>query len=173
MKYKANLICIGDGVTSFLVPLLTWLSSTDIVYVEDEAWTPDEVEEKILTCGNTVALVMHPGDFRNGVLHCGPRVSRAVTVASRAGKDWIFLVPFDVDFAIKTAKKLTLRLHHDADGSDDGGDVNDGLLVDGLEEMMATSDVRMVLGLLALDNEMTSAETTSATAPPTDTTPTT
>jgi hypothetical protein len=170
MKYKANLICIGDGVTSFLVPLLTWLSSMDIVYVEDEAWTPDEVEEKILTLGNTVALVMHPGDFRDGVLHCGPRVSRAVTVASRFGKDWIFLVPFDVDFAIKTAKKLTLRLHHDADGC---ADVSDGLLVDGLDDMMATSDVRMVLGMLALDNETTAAETTSATAPPTDTTPTT
>ena len=170
MKDKAGLLCIGDGVTSFLVPLLTWLSSMDIVYVEDEAWTPDEVEEKILTRGDIVALVMHPNDFRDGVLHCGPRVSRAVTVASRAGKDWIFLVPLDVDFAIKTAKKLTLRLHHDADGC---ADINDGLLVDGLDEMMATSDVRMVLGMLALDNETTAAETTSATAPPTDTTPTT
>jgi hypothetical protein len=81
-------------------------------------------------------------------------------VASRAGKDWIFLVPLDVDFAIKTAKKLTLRLHHDADGSDD---INDGLLVDGLDEMMATSDVRTVLGMLTLDNETTAgADATAA-----------
>jgi hypothetical protein len=166
MKDKAPLICVGDGATVFLVPLLTWLSSMDIVYVEDEAWTPDEVEEKILTRGDIVALVMHPNDFRDGVLHCGPRVSRAVTVASRAGKDWIFLVPLDVDFAIKTAKKLTLRLHHDADGSDA---INDGLLVDGLDEMMATSDVRTVLGMLALDNETTAIPATPAS--PTDTTP--
>lgn len=160
MKDKAGLLCIGDGITSFLVPLLTWLSSMDIVYVEDEAWTPDEVEEKILTRGDIVALVMHPNDFRDGVLHCGPRVSRAVTVASRAGKDWVFLVPLDVDFAIKTAKKLTLRLHHDADGSDA---INDGLLVDGLDEMMTTSDVRTVLGMLALDNETTAeADATAA-----------
>lgn len=144
MKNKAPLICVGDGATAFLVPLLTWLSSMDIVHVEDEAWTPDEVEEKILTCGNTVALVMHPDDFRDGVLHCGPRVSRAVTVASRFGKNWIFLVPFDVDFKIKAAKKLTLRLHHNIS--------DDGLPVDGLDETMATSDVRMILGMLALDN---------------------
>lgn len=167
MRDKTTLLCIGDGATAFLVPLLTWLSSMDIVHVEDEAWTPDEVEEKILTSGsNTVALVMHPDDFRDGVLHCGPHVSRAVTVASRFVKDWIFLVPLDVDFKIKTAKKLTLRLHHNI------GD--DGLLVDGLDEMTATSDVRMILRMLALDNGETTPEATPTVTPTstTDTIPT-
>jgi hypothetical protein len=164
MKNRAPLICVGDGATAFLVPLLTWLSSMEILYVKDEAWTPDEVEEKILTSGNTVALVMHPGDFRDGVLHCGPRVSRALMVASDNSKAWVFLVPLDVDFAIKTAKKLTLRLHHNV------GVDNDGLLVDGLDEMMATSDVRTVLGMLALDNA-TPAKADVTLPRPTDTTP--
>lgn len=156
MSNKANLLCVSDGAAAFLVPILTWLSSMDIVHVDDEDWSLEEVERNVTTRGDTIALVMHPDDFRDGVLHCGPRVSHALTVGSRLKKNWIFLVPVEVDAAIKAAKVLNVRL-------------SEGIAITGLPDGMATSDVRTVLAMLLLDGEATA--TRAATPQTTDTTP--
>ena len=142
MKDKSPLICVGDGATAFLVPILTWLSSMDIVHVDDEDWSLEEIEHNVTTRGDTIALVMHPDDFRDGILHCGPRVSQALTVGSRLKKNWIFLVPVDVDAAVKAAKVLNVRL-------------SEGIAITGLPDGMVTSDVRTVLAMLLLDGETT------------------
>lgn len=151
---KANLLCIGDGAAAFLVPILTWLSSMDIVHVDDEDWSLEEVEHNVTTRGDNIALVMHPDDFRDGVLHCGPRVSRALIVGSRLKKNWIFLVPVEVDAAVKAAKVLNVRL-------------SDGIAITALPDRLVTSDVRTVLAMLLLDGETTA---TTQPPPPTDTT---
>lgn len=155
MKDKAPLICVGDGATAFLVPILTWLSGMDIVHVDDEDWSLEDVERNVATRGDTIALVMHPDDFRDGVLHCGPRVSHALIVSSRLKKHWIFLVPVEVDAAIKAAKVLNVRL-------------SEGIVITCLPDGMATSDVRTVMAMLLLDGKGTTQP-----PQPTDTTPTT
>jgi hypothetical protein len=43
---KANLLCISDGAAAFLVPTLTWLSSMDIVHVDDEDWSLEHKEKR-------------------------------------------------------------------------------------------------------------------------------
>ena len=151
---KGNLLCISDGAAAFLVPILTWLSSMDIVHVDDEDWSLEEVEHNVTTRGDTIALVMHPDDFRDGVLHCGPRVSHALIVGSRLKKNWIFLVPVEVDAAVKAAKVLNVRL-------------SDGIAITDLPDGMATSDVRTVLAMLLLDGK---AASITQPPPPTDTT---
>ncbi len=140
MSNKANLLCVSDGAAAFLVPILTWLSGMDIVHVDDEDWSLEDVERNVATRGDTIALVMHPDDFRDGVLHCGPRVSHALIVSSRLKKHWIFLVPVEVDAAIKGARLLNVRL-------------SGGIAITGLPDGMATSDVRTVLAMLLLDGE--------------------
>ena len=154
---KANLLCISDGAAAFLVPTLTWLSSMDIVHVDDEDWSLEDVERNVATRGDTIALVMHPDDFRDGVLHCGPRVSHALTVGSRLKKNWIFLVPVEVDATVKAAKVLNVRL-------------SEGIAITGLPDGMVTSDVRTVLAMLLLDGE-TATNQTPQSPLPTDTTP--
>jgi len=154
---KANLLCVGDDAAAFLAPTLTWLSGMDIVHLDDEDWSLEEVERNVATRGDTIALVMHPDDFRDGVLHCGPRVSHALTVGSRLKKNWIFLVPVEVDAAVKAAKVLNVRL-------------SDGTAITGLPDGMVTSDVRMVLAMLLLVGEMATNPTTQSHQP-TDTTP--
>ena len=155
---KANLLCVSDGAAAFLVPILTWLSSMDIVHVDDEDWSLEEVERNVTTRGDTIALVMHPDDFRDGVLHCGPRVSHALIVSSRLKKHWIFLVPVEVDAAVKAAKVLNVCL-------------SEGIAITGLPDGMVTSDVRTVLAMLLLDGEATATNPTPQPPQPTDTTP--
>ena len=132
---KANLLCIGDSNAAFIVPILTWLSGMNVVHLDDEDWSLEEVERNITVRGDNIALVMHLDDFRDGVLQCGTRVSQAIIVGSRLKKKWIFLVPIEVDAAIKAAKVLNVRLSH-------------GVTITGLPEGVATSDVRKVLGLI-------------------------
>ena len=155
---KANLLCVSDGAAAFPVPILTWLSSMDIVHVDDEDWSLEEVERNVTTRGDTIALVMHPDDFRDGVLHCGPRVSHALIVSSRLKKHWIFLVPVEVDAAVKAAKVLNVCL-------------SEGIAITGLPDGMVTSDVRTVLAMLLLDGETTAINQTPQSPQPTDTTP--
>lgn len=137
MTDQIPMLAISDGPAAFLIPTLTYLSGMNITYMEDEDWTEAQVEENVRTRGCIAMLVMHPDDFHDGVLHCGPRVSKAMSVCAEIGKIWFFLVPLEADLLMQMEGKLRVCLHG-------------GLVYHHPDAKIVTSDVRMALVLLSL-----------------------
>lgn len=132
---NVELLAVSDTSAAFIVPMLMYLLGMPIQHQDDEDWTVEEVERNVRTRGVAVCLVMHKGDFSDGVIQCGPRVSQAIRTASRVGKPWCFLVPCEDQVTVTAAADVAIRL-------------DDGRLVNGLPELV-TADLRFVLAMVA------------------------
>lgn len=137
-KRQNRLAAVSDKAAAFIVPTMRYLLGMESgVAPYDEDWSLEEVERNVRGDCSVVLLVMHPGDYRDNVLQCGPRVSKALEVSDEIRKPKTFLVPVEMEAAILTNPyvDLVIRLHS-------------GELM-ATDKALASSDVRLVLALMS------------------------
>lgn len=148
MSEHVEIVFVSDTAAAFISPVLEWVLGMPISRRNDEDWTVEEVDHRIRVQGEAVCLVMHKGDYTDGVLQCGPRVSQAIKTASRVDKPWCLLLPLEDEVMVGKVGNLSIRLE-------------DGLVIDGIPYGVVTSDVRFIISFLS---RATSACQTNSTS---------
>jgi hypothetical protein len=142
MKSKENLLVVSDDSAAFLVPTMQYLIGMQVASPPpDENWSLEEVEYNIRNRGDVVLLVLHPGNYRDDVLHLGPRVSKALYVSVELKKCASFLVPMEEEV------KIAHNMYEDLVVKDSDGNVLT------FDKRYATSDIRIALASLSLVGE--------------------